>query len=865
MKLFHKKSETGAPKPMKKRKKDIRGSITALVVLILVPTIVFEGFLVDLARMKLYGNQAIMTADNYGESVLTIYNNVLKDLYGLFAISSQSNDGSTALDALEGYIASSFNPSSNVISFGYVQGLQGLTGNALSFMPGYGLQQRLSSGFMPYKDAKVTLSYEPIKTSSLAEQDIFSTQIGDFMRFRVAQALMESGSDLMTALDNVMGMASNAEVIDKKNDFDEAVDEVITLCSEFYQLAKRFNQYGPDHVNGGDGYILRVADRATQTYRDLKTVTESDEFKLYREYKDNEDAIMAARSKKKNLKEGQSLTQKELELLALEERYNNEPNARRVQLKKWLDEIIDGYEASLDGTVINFDGYFTYAIEIDRCARNIKTAYDNLQTAAQKLKTALNDPNVTSEMRTNMEEDLNRINQLFDTGNTYSSANFSGLAKVITDQAGKNAYNETQHKRAEKHIEVMEDQRDAYLDGLPVPQNGQKIDTNGFDDFYKYTKYKTLYDNLKQMFEVEDADNSKAKKQKKAAKNAANNAAKTLSKQETSDARDVPPGCGIGKDGKFDVEDMTFMRIIDSAISIFDGNSILEGANDLLLKLYTVIYDTSMFSCRTTNKDGDDNGKNQNSEEKIDTTLTGYALCREINYLYGAELEYLFGGFKNSDANLAEARNKIIAFRAIVNFTASYMIKEVNTTIRAISDPVKVVNAPLGIALEAALRIAFAMLETVADWEELIDGAGVVLIKDQLNDMTAYDQLKDIIPGLDKPSGETKKFKMDYETYLTIMLIALTTDDQIARRTGDLISLNVSCVEQGLDKNGTLTKDTLSFKMTEAYTAINATCSVALDFVVLPMSMANMLLGGDTSTLDEIRNTGFKFTVTRGY
>ena len=106
---------------------------------------------------------------------------------------------------------------------------------------------------------------------------------------------------------------------------------------------------------------------------------------------------------------------------------------------------------------------------------------------------------------------------------------------------------------------------------------------------------------------------------------------------------------------------------------------------------------------------------------------------------------------------------------------------------------------------------------------------------------------------------------MDYETYLTIMLIALTTDDQIAQRTGDLISLNVSCVEQGLDKNGKLTKDTLSFKMSEAYTAINATCSVALDFVVLPMSMANMLLGGDTSTLDEIRNTGFKFTVTRSY
>ena len=863
MQFFSKKSDSGTPKPNKKRKCDIRGSITALVVLILVPTIVIEGFLVDLARLKLYGNQAVMTADNYGESVLTVYNNILKDLYGLFAISSQNSDGSAAIESIKDYVASSFNPSSNVISFKYLQGLQGLTGDIMPFPSGYGAQARLSSGFMPYRDAQVTLSYEPITSSSLAEQDIFSTQIGDFMRFRVAQALMGGESDLMTALDNVMGMASNANVIDKKNDFDEAVDEVLTLCSEFYKLAKIFNQYGPDHVNGGDGYVPKVADRATQTYRDLKTLTENDSFKLYRKYMDNEDAIRTARAKQKNLKEGESLTQAELDLIAIGDEYDNDDQAHPIILKKWFNEIIAGYEAVLDGKVINFEGYNTYAFEIDRCADNIATAYETLQKAAAQLKASLNEPNVTSEMRTNMEEDLNRVNQLFDAGNTYSAANFIGLAKVITDQAGPHNYNGTQQSRAEKHISIMEDQRDAYLNGTTPPPNGQKIDTNGFDDFYKYTKYKTLYDNLKQMFEVEDGDDSQAKKKKTAAKNAADDAAKTLSKQETSDARDIPAGCGIGKDGKFDIENMTFMRIIDSAMSIFDGNSILEGANDLLLKLYTVIYDTSMFSCRTTNKDGTD--PDQNSEKEIDTTLTGYALCREINYLYGAELEYIFGGFKDSDSNLADARNKILAFRAIVNFTASYTISSVNTAIRGISDPVKVINAPLGIALEAALRVAFAMLETVADWDELIDGGGVVLIKDQVNDMTAYDKLKDLIPGMDKPSAETKKFKMDYETYLTIMLIALTTDDQVAQRTGDLISLNVSCVEQGLDKDGKLTADTISFKMSEAYTAINASCEVKLDFVVLPQSMANMLLSGETSLLDKIQNNGFRFTVTRGY
>lgn len=55
-----------------------RGSVTVLVTMILIPTIFFTGFLVDLSRLKLYGNQAVMTADNYGEAVLSQYDNLLK-------------------------------------------------------------------------------------------------------------------------------------------------------------------------------------------------------------------------------------------------------------------------------------------------------------------------------------------------------------------------------------------------------------------------------------------------------------------------------------------------------------------------------------------------------------------------------------------------------------------------------------------------------------------------------------------------------------------------------------------------------------------------------------------------------------------
>ena len=98
--------------------KTVKGSITVLVTLILVPTIFFTGFMVDLARIKLYGNQAVMTADNYGETVLTQYDNLLKELYGLFAV-TQDDKALNNLDKLQGYVSSSFDPAQNNICLLY--------------------------------------------------------------------------------------------------------------------------------------------------------------------------------------------------------------------------------------------------------------------------------------------------------------------------------------------------------------------------------------------------------------------------------------------------------------------------------------------------------------------------------------------------------------------------------------------------------------------------------------------------------------------------------------------------------------------------------------------------------------------------
>ena len=63
-----------------------QGVITAFVTMIMVPVVVFTGIFVDISRFKFCSSQAIMAADAYAEGVLGTYDNVLKELYGLFSI-----------------------------------------------------------------------------------------------------------------------------------------------------------------------------------------------------------------------------------------------------------------------------------------------------------------------------------------------------------------------------------------------------------------------------------------------------------------------------------------------------------------------------------------------------------------------------------------------------------------------------------------------------------------------------------------------------------------------------------------------------------------------------------------------------------
>lgn len=869
--------------------KKTKGSITVLVTLILVPTIFFEGFMVDLARIKLYSNQAVMTADNYGEAVISMYDNLLKELYGLFAI-TQNEKALDELSNLEGYIKSSFNPEESEIGWKHLGGLQEYMGINSS-----------REGFMPYKDANVTLSREVVPDSALSNASILGTQIGDFMKFRIALTLFDSDDAIFDAIEAISNAEKDAEAIEKQSELTEQAGKVLDRTREYYEILKRLNHY-PDYIDGinsayesvKSGFSTITGAKYYKTYRDyvenkekIKDAVEKREeleeeeelsaqekkyadmyddywecaesgsLEIYEDYTENREEVKKAAEKKSA---GQSLSTKEKKYVRIYEEHWDNEEKRREKLKQRFENYLGMVIASTEDDIVDFESFDSLVNELAIKANEVKNELRVLKECRDSLNETLQSGKVSGRIKEGMEGDLERIDKLFEANGTYSADNYIKLAEFIGENSTCNADYELQTENISLRIEEREN---AHLEvSGNVPEWYGSLNKNKYKNFMNVTAYRELYSSLNDCFETGSSSEAeeKAKKKKKEAEDSQKEAEKKLNEDEETSARNIPESFHLGNghnQGEFKVTNM-----IKNAASLFKSNSFSEAGNKLLIKAYTVAYDFSMFSSRVTNVKG--------GEEKK-KSLTGYEMAENINYLYQAELEYLFGGFNSSEDNLKSARNWILTFRAVVNYAATYSVKEVNDSIQAIAKAASAVNPLLGVVVSGVLRLAVATIETVGDWEELKKGEGMIVIKQELKDLTSYEKFKDMIKpdesiqsSSNTNAESSSKFKLDYEQYLLVLIIFLTEDNQLLERTGNLITLNVNTVKKHLKKGENLSE--LEFKLTDAYTAVNATCEVHLDFVVMPDGFAKKVADGDTyEEVKTFEKNRYKFTVTRGY
>lgn len=807
-----------------RRRRNGRGFITVFVTLIMVPVVVCTGTMVDAARLKLYSSQAAMAADAYGEVVLSEYDNLLKELYGLFSV-TQNQEGLEAIEEFQKYTKYSFAPN--------------------------GDNQKLD-GFMPYENAKVEVSYENVEGASLSNNNVLMTQISDFMKFRVIEEILGE-RDILAILKQFDNMSANMDVVNERNKITKNGSKALEKISEYFEVLECINDY-PDYLEERIYYFEGYSE-------ELKTILESDGYAKYVNYLENKDSIDAAKSRVDNgeAKEGdKELAEQYVDADAYKEEINN-------QLQSW--------EEGLNKTVkkIKFEEAESRLNELNGIHGKLEDTLNNLEEQISTLENKLQ--NCSEDFKEDIEEEISDLKKITDR-----TSDFKETVDLLyrNDISGKDKANyELWDKETQKLMEVKSN----LLDG---EQEADWEESVTFEWYDFQSEKADFYRELEQLCKGSNGSrgNKKEADEKiERAEGIQKNAQKELEADEETDARNITGNLAA------QLKTPGSSAEVPDLLDCFSGGASFSSiGNGLIGKFLLTTYDFGMFSSRvsgirppvsedTSEADGENSGSNEG--EYFDESLTKVKMSKDVNYLYGAELEYLIGGHNQSVDNLNHTRNIISGVRMTTNYLSSYSIDEVDDTIDFIAETAAnavviasggtmvAARALIKVSVSGALRLAFATLESVNDWKMLKQREKVVFYKSELGDLTtASEELEALFGKNVSGDSESNEVALSYEDYIYILMCLFISEDTLLDRTSNLITLNVN---QSQNEGDTLTK--LDFKMSDTVTAVKSTCKINEKFLIVPENFINMYLTGtDTKAMIQRLDDGsYGHSVIRGY
>jgi len=214
---------------------DKKGSISILLIIVLLPTLALGGIMLDLARLHLAKSMISSAGDVAMNAALANYDSVVQDVYGLFAMSQ--NDAE-----LEENVAQYFKNTliqNNIMleadADDYVAQLMTETfhGDLMNFME------------MEVNDIRV----QGVPGTSLADPGVLKKQIVEYMKYR---GPIEISTSFIDSLDIFAKVGDQTAVIDKKIETDEALGELQKTNNKLYTQINEFeviyNSYKTDTV-----------------------------------------------------------------------------------------------------------------------------------------------------------------------------------------------------------------------------------------------------------------------------------------------------------------------------------------------------------------------------------------------------------------------------------------------------------------------------------------------------------------------------------------------------------------------------------------------------------------------------------------
>ena len=854
-----------------------RGVITVFVVLIMVPVVTITSLMVDVSRLKLYSAQALAAADAYGDSVLSEFDNLLKDLYGLFAV-TQNEEGLAAIETLAKYAGCAFNPN----------GGDDAAGGGLNL-----------TGFMPYRYADVQFDYKKVDEASLSNNNVLMTQISDFMKYRIIEEVLEEAG-ILSSLVKIDSTSEYMDVMKSRNEITDSSAKALGKIDEYYQELKKLAAY-PSYLDVREGVFSAYC-------LAMKEIAESDEYSAYVNYLSNKDEIDAAKEAVDNLEEGGAEAKGTAEGENEEGEGGTAPaiDADTLELsEQWVNE--EEYRDSLEEQLwsiqaaahdnssdpIDFDNAEETIRTLGKREQELREVLEKLREQVEELKQKLDKCSNEDETMSGVKEEIQKeIQDLEEI--TAMTEDFRRTYELIEPEHGDIDKNSHNKEEMEERVSELDEVKDHLLSGEVQPGDSDWVIFINLT-WYDFQNDKSdFYQQLKELCEGdgdgdEEGDKKAGDKKKEKAQNAQKEAEKEIEEEELPEARDITPelAAQLASHGNSTGTLPDFSDYFSGGLS-FD--SMQSAGSRLIDKFLVTSYDAGMFSSRVsgirpeneksgaeeTENGAGGSGEGGSSEAYRDYSLTKVEMSGKVNYLYSAELEYLISGHNKSETNLKDVRNMICGVRTTMNFFSTYRIVQINSAINNIANAaatavaatvIGAAAAPLvRVAVSGALRLGAAAIMTTEDWKSLKARKDIVFFKEELADIEVPGILEDLLEGAlvkDEVSNPgRKKILLGYEDYLYILMCLLVDDNTLLNRTSNLITLNVN---QAVNHEDELSS--LSFKMADTVTAVEATCKVKMDFAVVPENFLELYLK-NTSTETMIRSLEdhyFGYSVIRGY
>lgn len=211
-----------------------KGAISIFLVIVLVPMLILSSIFVDMSRIRMAKAVSTSAGDLTLNTALTNYDAVLKEMYGLFATSQDTDE---LFENLENYYRDCIESAGipDVEAENYVDQIMSLIKSET------GTDDLLNMNLTSFEVEKPT-------GSNLANPAVLKSQIVEFMKYR---APINLGTSLIEALGSMKNLKKQTALVEDKNEFYSAHASMMERLEKVWNNIEDYQfRYGKTTFNG---------------------------------------------------------------------------------------------------------------------------------------------------------------------------------------------------------------------------------------------------------------------------------------------------------------------------------------------------------------------------------------------------------------------------------------------------------------------------------------------------------------------------------------------------------------------------------------------------------------------------------------